>query len=137
MSDFDGFKDNTKENKTRRKLTIISQTPTEMVVDIDRIEEVSTDATKLNATNLNEMVDSIKGAVKGCVISVNETEVGALSFNSDPQEQITNEITNRTNADSGLQTQNNMLFFTFAYNLFLLICVFPFLILFHFLFLVV
>ncbi len=115
--DFTPFSDERTTNK--RKLKILSQTPEEMVVEISRLEEIeNASANAINATNLNSRFNEMKEALQsivnektGTVVSVKNAqgiyEATDISFDSDPQTQITNEATTRANIDNSLQTQIN------------------------------
>ena len=103
------FIDSTGANLNRRKLKIVSQTPDEIIVDIERCDTSTVDGTPLNATTLNNKFDEIESALTahefGSVVKVNNAKVDEVTFNSNPQEQITNEVNARTEADSNLQAQ--------------------------------
>ena len=60
------FKDRTGENLNRKKLKIISQSPTEMIVDMERFDEANEEGTKINASVFNtfqQEIDSAKSIV--------------------------------------------------------------------------
>ena len=103
------FFDREGQNLNRRKLKIVSQTPDEIIVDIERCDTSTVDGTPLNATTLNNKFDEIESALTahefGSVVKVNNAKVDEVTFNSNPQEQITNEVNARTEADSNLQAQ--------------------------------
>ncbi len=103
------FIDSTGANLNRRKLKIVSQTPDEIIVDIERCDTSTVDGTPLNATTLNNKFNEIESALTahefGSVVKVNNAKVDEVTFNSNPQEQITNEVNARTEADSNLQAQ--------------------------------
>lgn len=115
------FVDRTSSNPNRRKLKIISQTPTEIIADIERADEnVTTTGTKINANNLQNIINKINdledkiGETAGSFIYVNEQFQSQLNFIDNPQEQI-NDINDRLddeesaryNADESLQSQIN------------------------------
>ena len=60
------FKDRTGKNLNRKKLKIISQSPTEMIVDMERFDEANEEGTKINASVFNtfqQEIDSAKSIV--------------------------------------------------------------------------
>ena len=106
------------ELNNQRKLKILSQTPSEMIVEISRVIEPSeTEQTNaINATNLNsrfnEMKNSLNSALNektGSTIRVKDNQgiyqAKDIDFDSDPQTQITNEVSTRANFDNNLQSQ--------------------------------
>ena len=104
------FKDRESNYSNRRKLKIVSQTPNEIIVDIERLDEkTGEDGTSVNATTFNEIFAQITAAEKGSVVKVKnangEYESKDIQFDSDPQMQINNEATTRANFDDNLQTQ--------------------------------
>ena len=103
------FIDSTGANLNRRKLKIVSQTPDEIIVDIERCDTSTVDGTPLNATFLNDKFEEIKSAIiaqdEGSTVYVNNVPQYQVYFSDNPQEQINNEINARTNSDTNLQTQ--------------------------------
>ena len=105
------------ENRTgpylnRRKLTIVSQTPTELIVDVTRIDDLDLDnGSKIDADTLNAKFQSIINQINtldsGTRIKIVTEFIPELTFDSDPQTQINNEATTRANFDTSLQTQIN------------------------------
>lgn len=106
------------ELNNQRKLKILSQTPSEMIVEISRVIEPSeTEQTNaINATNLNsrfnEMKNSLNSALNektGSTVRVKDNQgiyqAKDIDFDSDPQTQITNEVSTRANSDNNLQSQ--------------------------------
>lgn len=53
------FKDRKGKNLNRKKLKIISQTPTELVVDMERFDEVEEEGTKIDASVFNTFQSEI------------------------------------------------------------------------------
>ena len=106
------FVDRTGANLNRRKLTIISQTPNEMIVDVARFDNLDPDnGSKINAETLNSKFQSIVNQINtmdtGTMVKIGTEFCPDLTFTSDPQTQITNEVAARTNADTNLQSQIN------------------------------
>lgn len=87
------FTDRVGSNLNRRKLSIVSQTPNEMIVDVFRADgDVTSEGTKLTASKLNEVFNEIKSELtsqdKGTKVKVGGIGQEELEFDSDPQEQI-------------------------------------------------
>ena len=167
------FENRVSTHPNRRKLTIISQSPNEMIVDIERADSATIDGSIISADTLNDFQDEIdtansyassalstansanttaqtasttansanqtatsadtkattalsnsqtaittaneakakaleaesKLADRGATIKINGASQTEINFTSDPQTQISNEVTARTNADNNLQTQ--------------------------------
>ena len=167
------FVDRVSIHRNRRKLTIISQSPNEMIVDVERADSATINGSIISADTLNDFQDEIdtansyassafstansanttaqtastaansanqtatsadtkattalsnsqtavttaneakakalevesKLADRGATIKINGTSQTEINFTSDPQTQISNEVTARTNADNNLQTQ--------------------------------
>ena len=60
-NEFIPFADRVGNNLNRRKLTIVSQTPNEMVVDVTRDDsDITSEGSKLTASKLNEVFNEIK-----------------------------------------------------------------------------
>lgn len=108
------FENRVSSNPNRRKLTIISQSPTEIIADIERADEnVTKEGTKIDASGLQNIIDKVNdledklGEAAGTFVYVGNEFKTELSFSSDPQTQITNEATTRANFDTSLQAQIN------------------------------
>ena len=91
------FKDRESNHSNRRKLKIVSQTPNEIIVDIERLDEkTGEDGTPLNATTFNEIFAQITAAEKGSVVEVKNVngvyEAKDIQFDSDPQTQINERV---------------------------------------------
>ena len=167
------FVDRVSTHRNRRKLTIISQSPNEMIVDVERADSATINGSIISADTLNDFQDEIdtansyassalstansanttaqtastaansanqtatsadtkattalsnsqtavttaneakakalevesKLADRGATIKINGASQTEINFTSDPQTQISNEVTARTNADNNLQTQ--------------------------------
>ena len=87
------FKDRTSNNANRRKLKIVTQTPDEIIVDVERLDEsTGEDGTKIDATTFNNIFAQITAAEKGSVVEVKNVngvyEAKDIQFDSDPQTQI-------------------------------------------------
>ena len=92
-NEFIPFADRVGNNLNRRKLTIVSQTPNEMVVDVTRDDsDITSEGSKLTASKLNEVFNEIKSELnsqdKGTKVKINEVGQEELNFTSDPQTQI-------------------------------------------------
>ena len=105
------FMNRTGENLNRRKLTIISQTPNEMIVDIARADNLDTEnGTKIDADTLNSKFQSIVNQINtvdtGTMVKIGSEFCPDLTFTSDPQTQINttnNNVANITNNTTKLQ----------------------------------
>ncbi len=105
------FVNRTGENLNRRKLTIISQTPNEMIVDIARADNLDTEnGTKIDADTLNSKFQSIVNQINtvdtGTMVKIGSEFCPDLTFTSDPQTQINttnNNIANISNNTTKLQ----------------------------------
>ena len=83
----------------RRKIKIISQTPTEIIADIERADEnVSNTGTPINANTFASLENLVNEALEtlatssGTTINVNNTPQATLNFTSDPQTQINSKL---------------------------------------------
>ena len=102
------FKDRESNHSNRRKLKIVTQTPDEIIVDVERLDDSTGEyGTPVNAATFNEIFAQITAAEKGSVVEVKnvngEYEAKDIQFDSDPQTQITNEANTRANMDNNLQ----------------------------------
>ena len=85
----------------RRIIKIISQTPNEIIADIERDEgNVSNNGTKINAeqfqnieTKLNNLQTQVTNK-QGTLVEINELPQDYIEFESDPQTQINNILNN-------------------------------------------
>ena len=91
------FEDRISTHPNRRKLTIVSQTPTEIIADVSRYDtNVTEPGTKINASDLQDIVDKVKdleakiGQENGSYIYVNNEFQSQVNFTSNPQTQIDN-----------------------------------------------
>ena len=113
-NEFIPFADRVGNNLNRRKLTIVSQTPNEMVVDVTREDsDITSEGSKLTASKLNEVFSEIKSELnsqdKGTKVKINGIGQEELNFTSDPQTQITNIVNNTSkisNASGGFSAGN-------------------------------
>ncbi len=108
------FENRVSRHPNRRKLTIISQSPTEIIADIDRADSnVTKEGTKIDADDLQVIINKVNnledkiGETAGTFVYVDNQFETQLSFTSNPQTQITNEATTRANFDNNLQSQIN------------------------------
>lgn len=83
----------------RRKIKIISQTPTEIIADIERADEnVSNTGTPINANTFARLENLVNEALEtlatssGTTVKVNNTPQATLNFTSDPQAQINDKL---------------------------------------------
>lgn len=113
-NEFIPFADRVGNNLNRRKLTIVSQTPNEMIVDVTREDsDITSEGSKLTASKLNEVFNEIKAELnsqdKGTKVKINGVGQEELNFTSDPQTQITNIVNNTSkisNASGGFSAGN-------------------------------
>lgn len=113
-NEFIPFADRVGNNLNRRKLTIVSQTPNEMIVDVTREDsDITSEGSKLTASKLNEVFNEIKSELnsqdKGTKVKINEVGQEELNFTSDPQTQITNIVNNTSkisNTNGGFSAGN-------------------------------
>ena len=103
------FTDRTGTNLNRKRIKIISQTPTEILADIERADTVTQEGTKLDASVFNTFQSSINQALEvsnnaltqssSALSSANQatTTVGSL---------LTDVATANTNATNALTTAN-------------------------------
>ena len=108
------FENRVSTHPNRRKLTIISQSPTEIIADIERADKNTTkEGTKIDAEELQVIINKVNdledkiGETAGTFVYVDDEFKTQLSFTSDPQTQINNEATTRANVDNSLQSQIN------------------------------
>ncbi len=113
-NEFIPFADRVGNNLNRRKLTIVSQTPNEMIVDVTREDsDITSEGSKLTASKLNEVFNEIKSELnsqdKGTKVKINGIGQEELNFTSDPQAQITNIVNNTSkisNTNGGFSAGN-------------------------------
>ena len=94
-----GFTDREGSHLNRRKLTIISQTPKEIIVDVERADDNITETgTKINASNLQNIITKINDLESkidqesGSYIYVDQQFENEINFTSDPQTQLDNKL---------------------------------------------
>ena len=109
------FKNRESQYINRRKLTIVSQTPTELVVDITRNEgEIEVAGSPIDATTMNAFNTQINSAVNNAsaaLLKANEVETTANSAKSiaetasaDASSAVTTANTADTNVLSNART---------------------------------
>ena len=96
-NELENFVDRVSTHPNRRKLTIISQSPTEIIADVSRYDtEVTQQGTKISASDLQDIVDKVNdletkiGQENGSYIYVNNEFQSQVNFTSNPQTQIDN-----------------------------------------------
>ncbi len=96
-NELENFVDRVSTNPNRRKLTIVSQSPTEIIADVSRYDtDVTQTGTKISASDLQDIVDKVKdleakiGQENGSYIYVNNEFQSQVNFTSNPQTQIDN-----------------------------------------------
>lgn len=94
-NELENFVDRVSTHPNRRKLTIISQSPTEIIADVSRFDtEVTQQGTKINASDLQDIVDKVNdletkiGDESGTYVYYNNIFQKEIYFPSDVQEQI-------------------------------------------------
>lgn len=94
-NELENFVDRVSTHPNRRKLTIISQSPTEIIADVSRCDtEVTQQGTKINASDLQDIVDKVNdletkiGDESGTYVYFNNIFQKAIYFPSDVQDQI-------------------------------------------------
>lgn len=112
------FKDRQATFPNRKKLTIISQSPNEIIADVERFDNASVLGTKINAEVFNDLQQQINTANtnadeantianqalkkvneledviadRGATVLFGDTKQAIVKFNSNPQEQIDNKL---------------------------------------------
>ena len=96
-NELENFVDRVSTHSNRRKLTIVSQTPDEIIADVSRFDtEVTQQGTKISASDLQDIVDKVNdletkiGQENGSYIYVNNEFQSQVNFTSNPQTQIDN-----------------------------------------------
>ena len=106
------FKDREGINLNRKRLTIISQTPTEIIADIERADTVTQEGTKINASVFNAFQASIDASTNNANNALSIANSASTTANSALATANTNN-SNISNALSRIQTlENNMPTFT-------------------------
>lgn len=110
------FKDRTGTNLNRKKITIISQTPTEIIADIERADNPIEEGTTINASVFTAFQENINSA-NATANSALETANSALSDSAIAKSNSTNalsvanqaktDVTNATNAANEATTAAN------------------------------
>ncbi|MBO5103341.1 MAG: hypothetical protein J6C13_04560 [Clostridia bacterium] len=102
------FNDRESANPNRRKLVVVSQTPTEILVDVERVDTPTKEGDKIDAATLNKITNKLKSLStqvvnsQGTNVKFGDVSQNEVVFISDPQTQITNEVTARTTADNSI-----------------------------------
>ena len=91
------FKDRTGTNLNRKRIKIISQTPTEIIADIERADNVSEEGTTINAAVFNSFQSSIDTAT-----------TNANQANSNATNALNMATTANNNATSALQAAQDV-----------------------------
>ena len=96
-NELENFVDRVSTYPNRRKLTIISQSPTEIIADMSRYDtNITEPGTRINASDLQDIIDKVKdleakiGQENGSYIYVNNEFQSQVNFTSNPQTQIDN-----------------------------------------------
>ena len=102
------FEDRESQYPNRRVIKIVSQTPNEIVADIERDEgAVSVDGTKINAAqfqSIENKLDTLQAQVteqQGTVVKFANVPQSEVNFDSDPQTQLSNLANNTTKIKNG------------------------------------
>ena len=66
------FNDRQGTNLNRKRLTIISQTPTEIIADIERADTITQEGTKINASVFNAFQNSIDTAASNATDALSQ-----------------------------------------------------------------
>lgn len=89
------FENRVSTHPNRRKLTIISQSPTEIIADVSRYDtEVTQQGTKINASDLQDIVDKVNdletkiGDESGTYVYYNNVFQKEIYFPSNIQDQV-------------------------------------------------
>lgn len=93
------------ENSSRKRIKIISQSPTEIIADIERADTVKEGVvgTQINANTFLALKEEIRSVLDmvtsgaGTFITYNGQKQDVVNFDSDPQIQINNKLTNSAN----------------------------------------
>lgn len=76
------FKDRTGTNLNRKKITIISQTPTEIIADIERADNPIEEGTTINASVFNSFQDNINTAIDTANSALESSNTATTTANS-------------------------------------------------------
>lgn len=105
-----GFADRQGTNLNRRKFAIISQTPSEMIVDVERADSPTMPSKPVSASDLNQILDKIKSlnseitSKVGTIINVNGQPQSNYELNNKADAlALQNEISARINTYSVLE----------------------------------
>jgi len=78
------FEDREGNNLNRKKIKIVSQTPTEIIADIERADNMSKEGSKIDAETLNNFMAYVNNFVVeergGTVVLVNNTAAAEVNF---------------------------------------------------------
>lgn len=111
------FNNRISTNKQRRKLKIVSQTPTEIIADVERMDVASVEGDKIDANTFNKVANQVN-VLKDMVVEKQGTSIkigsnteaeAIINFASDPQTQLNNlqtSLANETSARISADTTN-------------------------------
>ena len=94
------FRDRKGTNLNRKKIKIISQTPTEIIADIERFDNVTEEGTEINANVFNTFQSEITSAVT----NANEAKTESNTAKNNAQNALDTANSANTKSDNALQT---------------------------------
>ncbi len=103
------FKDRQGQNLNRKKIKIISQTPTEIVADIERFDNVTEEGTKINASVFNAFQSEINESsrkVTSAVTTANEALTTANQANLKSDNAVQSANSSLENSNQAVTTAN-------------------------------
>ena len=92
-------------NLNRKRLTIISQTPTEIIADIERADNVTQEGTKIDASVFNAFQDSINSA-NGNATNALANSTSAISTANQASNDASNALSVANSASNTANTAN-------------------------------
>lgn len=93
------FKDRAGTNLNRKRIKIITQTPTEIIADVERADNVTEEGTTINAAVFNTFQSSIDTAVSSAISAVTT----ANQANTNANNAVNLATTANNNASTALQ----------------------------------